>query len=82
MVSCLQEFPNLGKKKINSSLLISYEFPNYDDDLSELNSQILEVASLMRSLLRILPDGFLGIEVINATLRILLYGATCVSSLQ
>jgi len=39
--------------------------------------QSLEVASLMRSLRRILPDGFLGMEGMNATFRILLYGATC-----
>ena len=32
----------------------------------------------MRSFLRILPDGFLGMEDINATRRILLYGATCI----
>lgn len=30
----------------------------------------------MRSFLRILPDGVLGMEATNATLRILLYGAT------
>jgi len=34
--------------------------------------QSLEVASLMRSLRRILPDGFLGMDEINASLRILL----------
>ena len=35
-----------------------------------LSPQSLEVASLMRSLRRILPDGFLGTEEINATFRI------------
>lgn len=40
-------------------------------------NQSLEVASFIRSFLRILPDGFLGIEAMNATFRILLYGATC-----
>lgn len=37
----------------------------------------LEVASFMRSLRRILPEGFFGMEDTKATFRILLYGATC-----
>lgn len=37
----------------------------------------LEVASLMRSFLKIFPDAFFGIVETNATRRTFLYGATC-----
>ena len=40
----------------------------------------LEVASLMRSLRRIFPDGFFGMEDTKATFRTLLYGATCLAT--
>lgn len=46
-------------------------------EATQTTSQSLEVASCMRSFLRILPDAFLGMESTNATRRILLYGATC-----
>lgn len=42
----------------------------------------MEVASCMRSFLRILPEAFFGTEAINATRRILLYGATCENKME
>lgn len=48
----------------------------YCDLQSQKSIQILDVARVMRSFRRILPDGFLGTDDMNATFRILLYGAT------